>query len=171
MAARIKCDREPDAFEAASLGWWPDRADDDLRAHVATCESCAEVIAVASALQQDRHEAVQRAPILPAEVVWWRAEWRAREEAARAAARPITVAHVIAVACAGIAALALVGGTFGWLRTWSGWVVGLLPSVADTSTALPDSATLAQWSLPLAVGLGAWLLLAPVALYLTVAKD
>lgn len=164
---RSECVREPDAFEAASLGHWPDRTDDDLRAHVGACTVCAEVIAVTLALQEDRREAVRNASLPRAELIWWRAERRAREEAARAATRPVALAHLVAVACAAIAALGLVSGAFGWLRIWA----SAGAAAGGAASMLPDVATLVQWSLPLAIGLAAWLVLAPVALYLTVVDD
>ena len=145
--------------------------DDDLRAHVGTCATCAEVIAVTLALQEDRREIVRNAPILPAELVWWRAERRAREEAARAATRPIALAHLIAVACAGAAALTLIGGAFGWLHAWIGVLGDSVAAIGAARSVFPDLSTLVQWSLPLAVGLAAWLVLAPVAVYLTVVDD
>ena len=168
---RTECLREPDAFEAAALGQWPDRIDDDLRAHVGTCAACAEVIAVTLALQEERREAVRSTSIPRAELVWWRAERRAREEAARAAARPIALAHLVAVACAGAASLMLIGGVFGWLRIWAAGLGDSVAAIGAASSVFPDLATLAQWSLPLAIGLAAWLVLAPVAVYLTVVDD
>jgi hypothetical protein len=168
---RTECLHEPDAFEAASLGQWPDRTDDELRAHVGTCAICAEVIAVTLALQEDRREIVRNAPILPAQLVWWRAERRAREDAARAATRPIALAHLVAVACAGAAALGLFGGAFGWLHAWIGVLGESVAAIGAASTLFPDLATLVQWGLPLAIGLAAWLVLAQVAVYLTVVDD
>ena len=32
-------------------------------------------------------------------IVWWRAQMRARHEAARAAERPLTIVHAVAIAC------------------------------------------------------------------------
>lgn len=168
---RIECAREADAFEVASLGRWPDRCDDELRAHVATCALCAEVVAVTGALQDERHHAIRDAQILRSDLAWWRAERRAREEAAQAAARPIALVHLAAVACAVIAALGLAGVAFGWLQAWTKGPGAFVAAIGAASSVFPDLTTLVQWSLPLILGLGAWLVLAPVVLYLTVADD
>ena len=59
-------------------------------------------------------------------VVWWRAERRSREEAARQAATPISFVHAIALGCAGAAVVGVLGiGTAsvraGFARWWSGF--------------------------------------------------
>ena len=41
----VDCGREDDVLDALTSGRWPDRADDELRSHVATCAICADVIA------------------------------------------------------------------------------------------------------------------------------
>ena len=59
-------------------------------------------------------------------VMWWRAQMRARQEAAREAARPINVAHVIAlvsVAALTIVALVALSPWFGGLL--GGWISGV----------------------------------------------
>jgi hypothetical protein len=65
----------------------------------------------------------------------------------------------------------LIGGVFGWLRIWAAGLGDSVAAIRAASSVLPDLATLVQWSLPLAVGLAAWLVLAPVAVYLTVVDD
>ncbi len=165
---RTDCDRERDALEAVSRGRWPDGAGDDLRSHVARCPACTELVAVAVALQDDRRKLVRDAPVLRAEVAWWRAERRAREEAARAATRPIALAHAAAVVCAGVAAAALLGLLFSWLGPWLRGMGDLNPAGDTAAPALFDAASIGPWVLPLAVGVGAWLVLVPVALYFSV---
>ena len=99
---------------------------------------------------------------------------RARQEAAREAARPITVAQIVAlVAAAGrrepqrfhrAVAVAL-------------WRLGGLPDVVGSVTSLatvraPSSMFTQGWVLSaVMIGLGVWLVLAPVAIYFAVADD
>ena len=91
-------------------------------------------------------QAEQQARVPPAELVWLRAEMRAREEATRRAVRPIVVGQAV-----GIAALA-----------------GLL-------VALVSRLSLSQLpQIPVSiieVVVGSWLLLAPIALYLAFSRD
>ena len=92
----VDCCREDDVLDALTSGRWPDRADDELRAHVATCAICADVVEVASAVLEVRDDEPGEMRIPSSAVMWWRAQMRARQEAAREAARPITVAQVVA---------------------------------------------------------------------------
>ncbi|MGE5816048.1 MAG: hypothetical protein ACM36C_16280, partial [Acidobacteriota bacterium] len=102
---RVECPREQDVLDALASRRWPHRAGDELRAHVATCGICADLVTVAGALLDDEsvpHE------LPPASLVWWRAQLRARVEAARAALRPIRVAQLAAVICAAAVVIAAV---------------------------------------------------------------
>jgi len=103
-------------------------------------------IDVEKLIHDDYMLAQQQARVPQAELVWMRAQMRAREEAARKAARPILVAHSV-----GIAAFA-----------------GLLVSAVSRFSP----ANLPQIPLPLVeVVLGSWLLLATLALYLALSRE
>ena len=93
----VDCCREDDVLDALTSGRWPDRADDELRSHVASCAICADVIDVASAVLEVRNDDPGEMRIPSSAVMWWRAQMRARQEAAREAARQITVAQVVAL--------------------------------------------------------------------------
>jgi len=101
---------------------------------------------IAELIKNDYEAARRQARVPPAELVWMRAQMRAREEAARKAARPILIAQSV-----GIAAF-----------------LGLLVSVVSRLTL----AQLPQIPLMLVeVVIASWLLLAPVALYLTFSRE
>jgi hypothetical protein len=101
---------------------------------------------IAKLIEEEFSRARQEARVPPAELVWLRAQMRAREEATRRAIRPIVVGQAV-----GIAALA-----------------GLL-------AALLSRFSLAQLPpIPIAlveIVVGSWLLLAPIALYLAFSRD
>ena len=109
----IECEFEADALEAALQSRWPDQVDAQLRAHVAECPICADVITITCAVDDARIE-MRRAVVPDSGVVWWRAQLRARREAAEAAGRPITAAQFIAFAFA----VGLLGACFGATSTW-----------------------------------------------------
>jgi hypothetical protein len=169
---KIECPREQDVLDALAARRWPARSDEELRSHVGGCTVCADLIEVASALLEDQESAWGEARVAPSAVVWWRAQVRAREEAARAAARPVAFMQGVAASLAlwiGIAVLRALP----WpsMPNWRGWLDGLVssipftvPSFSTLATALPGNGLL----LALAIVLGAWLLLAPVAIYLAV---
>ncbi len=95
-----ECDREDDVLDALAAERWPERCDEDLRTHVNACAVCADLAEVAAALLDDREAAWREARVPPAGVVWWRAQLRAREEAARAAGRPLAFIQGVAASVA-----------------------------------------------------------------------
>ena len=111
---RDGCPREAETIRAA----WSDApsaagdtrranrqlGDPDLLAHIAECQTCSEIAVLAAALRQERSEAYAQARPPAAGAVWWRAERRAREEAARKAATPISLVHAVALGCVAAAA-------------------------------------------------------------------
>ena len=162
-----ECSREQDVLDALAAGRWPERCDRELGAHVAACAICADVVDVARALQDAHDCAWQDARVPPSGRVWWRAEMRARQEAARRAAQPITAVHALAGTCTAGLALALVSVL--WPTVWQsltlmGTVTNLLGAtrveLASLSAAVPPAIMLS-----LAVALGAGLVLTPLALY------
>ena len=133
-----ECEFESDALAAALESRWPGHVDGKLRAHVAACEICSEVVAVAGAIELDREAMRAQAVVPDSGRVWWLAQMRARREAAKSASRPITAAQVLSLACA----VGLLGACFGATSTWFQAVLvsigrglagfkfeGLLPSV------------------------------------------
>jgi hypothetical protein len=104
--------------------------------------------------------------------VWWKADLRARREATQKAAAPVTLAQAVAV----VGALVLAAGLFstvagGW-SAWSAWIGGVADALGPWGAA-PDvaiaDAPILRYGLPL--GLAAWIVLAPVALYLALRRD
>jgi len=157
-------------LDALSARRWPERCDADLRTHVASCAICADLVDVASALLDDHEVAWRDAHLPPSGVVWWRAQLRAREEAARAAARPLAFIQGVAASVAVWLVLALVRAVPpGYLSTWRAWLMGLVP---DITVRMPDLARVTG-AVPLSilVLLAAWLLLAPVAIYFAVVDE
>jgi hypothetical protein len=162
-----ECTREQDAIDAVAAGRWPARCDDELRAHVAGCAICADVVTVARALQEEHECAWRDARVPPSGRVWWRAEMRARREAAQRAAQPITFVQGIAGACAAGMVVALIGLVWPWVWESLGLVTAVKSVVgagrlelATLSAAMPP-----QIVLSLAIALAAGLVLTPLALY------
>jgi hypothetical protein len=113
------------------------------------CRECADAGALATLLRQEFAHTERLARVPTPEIVWWRAQMRAREEAARTAARPILLTQAVAFAA----------------------LVGLLISVAGRLT-LPALSWAALVPVPLspplvllAVAVVCWLVIAPLALY------
>ena len=157
-----ECDREQDVLDALTAGRWPARCDEDLRAHVSACAVCRDLADVAAALAEDRDAASCDAQVPSAGVVWWRAQLRAREDAARAAGRPVAFVQGVAASVAAWLAVALFRAIpAGFAAEWRAWLANVLPgfTMADVSRVT------AAGPLVVFVIVGAWLLLAPIAIY------
>ncbi len=161
---KTECAHEQDVLDALAARRWPGH----LRAHVNECALCADLVEVAAALLEDQESAWKGARVPPSSIVWWRAQVRAREEAARAAARPLAFIQGVAASMALWLAVAICRAlpwpAPGDWRTWLAWLV---PSVTFGLPDLSTVATILPGALLLLV-LAAWLMLAPVAIYFAV---
>ena len=105
-----ECGHEGDLVAAVTSGRWPSAVDQRLRDHVASCAVCAEVLQVAEAMTAIEQEALADTRLPSAGQVWWRAQVRARHDAATVAARPVMIAQAVG----GAAALGLVAAVVSW---------------------------------------------------------
>jgi hypothetical protein len=122
-----------------------------------------------AALQEEWADAWDEAAEVPdANVVWLRAQLRARAEAASLAARPIAVVQALGVACAIGAAAGVIGTMAWWLRSWVAWLSSAAAVIASADSSL-EVATLASRGILLA--LAVWLVIAPVAVYLAATEE
>lgn len=119
------------------------------------CPVCGPLVGLAATVRDDFEQAAREAPVPTAEIVWWRAQVRAREHAARTVVTPIVLAEGLGMAAA----------------------VGLLVAFAGRA-ALPSLAWLSfgdgSRDLPLlAMGLaaGCWAVVAPLLLYFAFARE
>src|SRR5450432_3433075 len=105
----VECEFESEVLAAVLQSRWPERADAALRTHVEGCTVCSDVAAVAGVIENAREEMRAEVVVPDSGRVWWLARVRARKEAAKTAARPITATQLIAGACA----VGMVGACFG----------------------------------------------------------
>jgi len=137
-----ECEFEFDVLKAVGNG----HVDDDLRRHVASCGSCAELLEVATAVVDDRRALIQNARVPGSGLVYWRANLRAQQEARRVAVRTATLIQAALVAAAIVIAVVVKGAS--------------LPAI-NFSPIL---------TVPI-FAFTAWLILAPVAVYFAVTED
>jgi hypothetical protein len=125
----------------------------------------AEAIAAEAALARS-----EAAPPSSA-IVWWRAQMRARQEAALAAERPITIVHGLAIACGAGVALSLIGTAIAGVRGSSAWLAGIYHSLALTAAPLASIDLTSRWvTVPLTAMLIS-ALVATVAAYVIFADE
>jgi len=160
----VECEFEAEVLAATLQSRWPERVDADLRAHVASCTICSDVVSIAGAVDDAREEMRAGAVVPDSGRVWWLAQLRARREAAEAAGRPITAVQVIAFACA----VGLLGACFGATSTWFQAALGRM---ASSVAALPSATTLLAGHGVLVLAVAAVLFVVPTAVYLAMGRD
>jgi len=137
-----ECSREDDVLRAVASAY----IDDDLRGHIASCAGCADLLAVATSVTDDRRMLMREATIPSSGLVWSRANMQARQQARRLVIRTATLVQIALIAAAIIVAIVVLGAT---------------PPRIDYRPLL---------TIPVFAFL-AWLILAPVAVYFTVTED
>lgn len=137
----------------------PEPTDSEIEAIVA------EAIAAEAALAR------QEAAPPSSAIVWWRAQMRARQEAAQAAGRPITIVHGLAIACGAGLTLSLIGSAVAGVRGSSGWLVAAYHSLATSAAPLASIDLTSRWvTLPMTAMLIS-LVIATVAAYFIFADE
>ena len=111
----------------------PEPTDAEIEAIVA------EAIAAEAALAQS-----EAAPPSSA-IVWWRAQMRARQEAALAANRPITIVHALAIAAGGGLMLSVIGYALAGVKGSSGWLTDVYQSLAAAAAPLAAVDLTSRW--------------------------
>lgn len=170
-ASDVSCPSERDVLDLVAIGQWPSRADEALRAHVAACATCAEVASIAAVVRDWANETETMEPVrVPdASVVWYRAQVRAREDAARRASRPVLVAQLLAVATV-VLAVFWIGPSFTLslqmpdVGSWWSALPGL-PALPDVSIESLSRFSWLGWAALAA--LGAWAIVGSIAYLLT----
>jgi hypothetical protein len=145
-----RCEREDEVLAGRQNN------DTDLCEHVTTCRHCAELVALADAILDERNVAVREASVPASGAAWWRIQMRVRRDAERAAARTVTIVQAVAIAAALAIALAFLGApSLAWL----------------TQPGRPSWNSVIPLGLPLILGTTLCLALAPLAVWLAVTED
>jgi len=159
--AHIECAHESDVLMMVTTGRWPGRAPAELRQHVASCDICSDLALIAVAI--DAEAASPAVSVPSAGTVWWRAQLRARQEAAQVVLRPITAAQALSLAALFGVAGAVFGASVSWFQGAVRWFGGALGTVRR-NLHLPDLPTVPQDVS--GIWIGYWVVLAVVAVSL-----
>ena len=127
----------------------------DCQCDKVDCPQCGPLVRLAEQIRQEFEHTTRTATVPTPEIVWWRAQMRARDEAARKAARPILFTQALAIAA----------------------LIGLLVSVAGRLTipalsfaGLPPL-SIGMPVLYIVLGAALCLLIAPLAVFVALARD
>jgi hypothetical protein len=115
------CAYEKEVTQAVKDGHWPDGCAAELRAHVAACASCGDLVLVTGTFQRARSESMQEAPLGSTSLLWWRAQLRQRAAATERVSRPVTVAQGFAWLVTLIVAAVLVTSQYNHGLRWASW--------------------------------------------------
>ena len=164
------CRHEQDVLDAIAANRWPHRCERELRQHVARCTVCGDLAAVVDALAADRDELWPDVHVPGAGTVFWRAQLRAREEAARRASRPIAAVQAVAMVALVVALSAVAYITAPLLLSLTS-TVAELPHPGLPSISMPDIPQLGIWRTVAIAAAITWLLVAPLVFYLAGSED
>jgi hypothetical protein len=162
------CAYEKEVMQVLLRGGWPAACTDELRAHVAACRSCSDLVTVTASFQREREAAVSTARIGTPGALWWRAQLRRRNAAVERIARPIMGAHLFALfVCAAVVIAALTDQARQGVA-WLTWLEKLPHALTSNLNSLWSSVILdSGWSLSVLVPTVATLaLLSGVAIFL-----
>ena len=174
-----ECAHEREVLDLVLAERWPDRADPDVVGHAASCEICADVVAVALAMREDEARVesaiVAGTPHHPsvvpdATLVWWRSQLRAHEDAGRKAARPVAMVQGIGIGIGLVALASLVRLAWPWLRAGSD--TALLGAASFGARVVAASAAVVG-ALPLWLTLSivAAVIVGPILTYAALGRD
>ncbi len=125
---------------------------------------------VADAMAAEASCAASEAQPPSSAIVWWRAQMRARREAAELAERPITIVHALSIAAGIGLMLSVIGYAVAGVRGSFAWVTGLWASIAGAAAALPVDFTSRWLSVTLSAALVS-VIVASIAAYFILADD
>ena len=100
---------------------------------------------VAQAIADEAAIARREAAPPSSAIVWWRAQLRARQEAAQMADKPIAIVHALSIACGAGLALALLGIVLTSVRGSVGWLTDAYSGAASIVTGLAATDLSSRW--------------------------
>lgn len=136
------CTRERELIALLQNGHWPQACSDELRAHVASCRSCSDLVLVTGSLQASRRQTAELPRLEPAGPIWWRAQLRRRNTAIEKVSRPIIGAQIFAIAMTLVVVAAIAVWQFGNWSAWFADLPGTLHLNALIPSAMPESSIL-----------------------------
>src|SRR5215472_8941789 len=152
------CSSERELEETLRQGRWPHACDPDLRAHVASCRDCQELVLVSQTLQQAKSNGAQLAHLRLTRVsaspglLWWRGQLRRRNEAIQSVTEPVALAEKTGLLGLFVAFCVLI-----WQAIHSGDLLNLFQSLSSPGFSPFED----LWAM--ASGANAWIIVLGVA--------
>ena len=161
---RTDCTREPEVLEAVTTGYWPE--DGALRSHVTACRTCSDAVTLLQTLASERDRLIDQALVPSAGLMWWRAQIRVRQEAARTVAQPIAFAQGLAVAVGLGIAFAVAGLASPWVRDRAAWLMDYARAIEMSAQVTGLTSVFQGSTMWIIAAIAAWFIVAPVVIFL-----
>jgi|SRR5580658_3236153 hypothetical protein len=116
------CSRQPEILEMQALGHWPHACAAELRAHLAECRSCTDLLLVTETFHRSRASTSAQAQLPAPGAIWWRAQLRRRNAAVERVGKPIMGAYVFALTIMALVVAALVISEARHSFRWFDWL-------------------------------------------------
>jgi hypothetical protein len=100
---------------------------------------------IAEAMRAEAAAAAGEAAPPSGAIVWWRSQMRARQEAARAVERPLTIVHALAIACGAGLFLSIVGTAIAGVKGSLGWLTNLYGAMTASGPSLASIDLTSRW--------------------------
>jgi hypothetical protein len=100
---------------------------------------------VAEAMAAEAAVAASEAQPPSSAIVWWRAQMRARQEAATVAEKPITIVHAVSIAAGIGLMLSVIGYVIGGVKGSMAWVSAMWQSAVQAVAAVPAADLTSRW--------------------------
>jgi hypothetical protein len=126
--------------------------------HVEPTDAEIEAI-VADAIAAEASIARAEAQPPSSAIVWWRAQMRARQEAARLAEKPITIVHALSIAAGAGLMLSVIGYALAGVKGSVAWLAGVCQSISGAAAGISPDLT-SRW---VSLGFTAMLISAVIA--------
>lgn len=126
--------------------------------HVEPTDAEIEAI-VADAIAAEASIARAEAQPPSSAIVWWRAQMRARQEAARLAEKPITIVHALSIAAGAGLMLSVIGYALAGVKGSVAWLAGVWQSISGAAAGISPDLT-SRW---VSLGFTAMLISAVIA--------
>lgn len=167
------CIHEKDLTRLLALGHYPNACPHQLRTHVDSCRSCAELVLVTRAFQTARAQAASAANLPSPGLLWWRAQLRRRNAAVERVGKPILRANIFALSVMLLFGIGFLASQATSGLRWISWFTQLPQEPAFHLESLWPSTLLSSgWGLPLLIPICATLaLLGGVVVYLALEKQ
>jgi hypothetical protein len=166
------CPRQSEVQQLVASGHWPHACPADLRAHVADCRPCADLLLVTQAFQQSRAAAAAEVKLPAPGAIWWRAQLRRRNAAVERVGKPIFGAYVFALSLMVLAAAAVIISQARHGLRWLDWLGQSQGTGVDLQAFNPLILLDSGWSLALLIPILAMLaLLSAVAVYVATERQ